>query len=96
MAWSPSQRCRLTKKYIQHGSYELSFYLGQNEDCSLGDSTSDSFEKWLQRGRGESQHTHDFGDRRIHAIKHIFFQKVSSSLMKPLLVTRNGRHHEGF
>ena len=26
------------------------FYLGQNEDCGLGDSTSDSSEKLLQSG----------------------------------------------
>jgi len=31
------------------------FYLGQNEDCSLGDSTSDSSERLLQRGSGEGQ-----------------------------------------
>ena len=94
MTWSP--RCHLIKKYIQHGSCELSFYLGKNEDCSLGDSTSDSFEKLLQRGRGESQYTCDFGERGIHTIKCMFFQKVSTSLMKHLLVIRNGRHHEGF
>ena len=28
------------------------FYLGQNEDCRLGDSTSDSSENLLQRGSG--------------------------------------------
>ena len=28
------------------------FYLGQTEDCSLGDNTSDSSEKLLQRGNG--------------------------------------------
>ena len=32
----------------------------------------------------------------IHAIKHLLFQKVSTSLMKPLLVTKNHHHHEGF
>ena len=30
----------------------VKFYLGQNEYCSLGDNTSDSSEKLLQRGRG--------------------------------------------
>ena len=34
---------------------QVKFYLGQNEDCSLGDSTSNSSEKMLQRGRGEDQ-----------------------------------------
>ena len=37
-----------------------------------------------------------FGEKKIHAIKHIFFQKVSTCLMKPLLVTRKSHHHEGF
>ena len=37
-----------------------------------------------------------FGEGGIHAIKHIFFQKVSTSLMKPLLVTGNSDYHEGF
>ena len=37
------------------------FYLGQNEDCGLGDSTSDSSEKLLHRGRGEGQDVCDFG-----------------------------------
>ena len=31
----------------------VKFYLGQNEDCNLGDSSSDSCEKLPQRGRGE-------------------------------------------
>ena len=33
---------------------------------------------------------------RLHTIKPIFFQKVSTSLVKLLLVTRNSHHHEGF
>ena len=32
----------------------------------------------------------------VHAITHIFFLKVSSALMKPLLVVRSSHHHEGF
>ena len=32
---------------------QVKLYLGQNEDCSLGDSISDSSEKLLQRGGGE-------------------------------------------
>ena len=30
----------------------IKFYLGQNEDCSPGDSTSESSERLLQRGSG--------------------------------------------
>ena len=37
------------KKY----KMQVKFYLEQNEDYSLGDSISDSFERLLQRGLGE-------------------------------------------
>ena len=59
---------------------KVAFYLGQNEDCGLGDSTSDSSEKLLQRGRVVGQYVCGFGEGGIHAIKHIFFQKISTSL----------------
>ena len=42
------------------------------------------------------QHICDVGEGGICAIKHIFFQKVSTSLVKLLRVTRNGHHNEGF
>ena len=41
------------EKKVQCESCELSFFLGQNENYSLGDSISDSSEKLLQRGWGE-------------------------------------------
>ena len=65
---------------------QVRFYLRQYEDCSLGDSTSDSSEKLLQRGRGEGQHAHDFGEGVVHAIKHLPLPKYSAShqeLMSP-------------
>ena len=34
----------------------VKFYLGQNEDCSQGDSTLDSPERLLQRGVGQGQY----------------------------------------
>ena len=49
-----------------------------------------------QEAGGESQYRHDFDEVGIHVIKHVFFQKVSTSLVKPLLVSRKSRHHEGF
>ena len=67
---------------------QIKFYVGQNEDYSLGDSTSDSSEKLLQISRAEGQHMKDFGEWEIHAIKHIFSQKVSTSLVKSLLVNK--------
>ena len=61
----------------------MKFYLGQNEDCSPGDSTSDSSEKQLRALKQWAGHSRrDFGEGRAHMIKHIFFQKVSASLVK--------------
>ena len=50
--------CRLKKRDNLRGE----FYLGQNEDYSLGDSTSDSSEKLLQRGNWEGPYICDFGE----------------------------------
>lgn len=62
----------------------------QNEGCSLGDSTSDTSEKLLQRGSGGTgQSVYDIGEGGIHAMKHTFFQKLTSSFVKLLLVMRN-------
>ena len=38
---------------------------------------------------GKGQYICDFGEGRIRAIKAIFFQEFSTSLMNPSLVTRN-------
>ena len=62
-------------------SGDLSFIWGQNEDCSPGDSTSDSSEKLLQR-RGGMASVCDFGEGGLHAVEHIFSQKDSTSLVK--------------
>ena len=44
------------------GELQVKFYLGQNEDCNLGNSTSDSSERLLHRGGrgGGGQHRCDF------------------------------------
>ena len=57
---------------IMH-NMSIKFYLGQYEDCSLGDSTSDSSAKLFQRGSGERRYICDFGEGGVHAIEHIFF-----------------------
>ena len=67
----------------------VKFYLEQNEDCSTVDSTSDSSEKLLQIGRWVHQYICDFGEGRVHVVKHIFFQKL-------LLCMKENHHHEGF
>ena len=59
----------------------VKFYLEQNEDCSPGDSPSDSSERLLLSGRG-GQYMYDCGEGGVHAMKHIFFQKVSTGLLK--------------
>ena len=46
----------------------VNFYLGQNEDYSPGDSNSDSSEKLLPRGMGESQCICPFGEGGVHAV----------------------------
>ena len=38
----------------------------------------------------------DFGKGGLRAMRHMFFQKVSASLLKRLLVTRNSCHQERF
>ena len=45
--------------------------------------------KLLQTSWGDGQYTCDFGEGGINTIKNIFFQKVSISLMKILLVMSN-------
>ena len=52
------------------------FYLGQNEDCRLGDSTSDSSENLLQRGSGRIC---DLGEEGVHAMKHLSYKRSSAS-----------------
>ena len=52
---------------------QVKLYLGQYEDCSPGDRTSDSSERLLQRGSREGKYRCDFDTEGAHAIKHIFF-----------------------
>ena len=74
----------------------VKFYLGQYEDCSLGASTSDSFENLLQRSRGEdSIYVILIKGEYMQLIMFIFYE-VSAGLMKFLRVTTNCRHHEVF
>ena len=56
------------------------FHFGQNEDCSLGNSTSDSYERLLQRHRGRKVCIYMILVKgEIHVIKYIYFHKVSAS-----------------
>ena len=67
----------------------IKFYLGQNEDYSPGDSTSDSSEKLLQRIEGEGQYMCDFREGEYMKSSTYFCRRF-------LLVTRNSCHYEGF
>ena len=75
----------------------VKFCLGQNEDCSLRDSTlADSSEKLLQRGRRGKVSIHMiFGEENICSQAHSF-PEVFYNLMKAFLFKRNSHHHEGF
>ena len=46
-------------------------------------------ETLFRRGGGEGQYIRDFGEGRIHAIKHIFSLRVSASLAKLLARNQN-------
>ena len=74
------------KKFHNCESCKLSFmqvklYLGQNEDCSLGDSTSDSSERLLQRGSG--------GRSKYKILVKGEFSALNRSTKDFLLVTRS-------
>ena len=45
---------------------------------------------------GGGQYICDFGEGGIHAIKHIFSQKVSASFMKLSALHKKRHHHAGF
>ena len=89
------QYCLLKKKKAQCESCELSF-IWVSEDCSLGGSTSDSFENLLQRGKGEDSIYVILVKREYMQSSMFIFYKVSAGLMKFLQVTRNCCHHEVF
>ena len=74
----------------------MKFYVGQNEDYSLGDSISDSSEKLLRRGRGKVSIDVISVNREYMQSGTYFLQKVLLVSGRLLLVTRSRRHHEGF
>ena len=45
-------------------------------------------ETLFRRGGGEGQYIRDFGEGRIHAIKHIFSQEFSTSFLKLCFANR--------
>ena len=69
-----------TKKDAQRESCELSFIWGETRTATW-ETASQVTQKLLQRGRGEVWVYVISVNQGIHAIKHIFFQKFSSSLV---------------
>ena len=55
----------------------VKFYLRQNEDCSMGDSTPDSSEKLLQPGSGGGRY--NFGEGGVQCNQALVLQKVFCS-----------------
>ena len=74
------------KKDVQLESFE--FYLGQNEDCSLGGSISDSSERLLQSSNGGKSIYKGLVKGEFDAMKHSFYTRI-------LLVMEIRCHHEG-
>ena len=56
----------------------VKFYWGQNEDCSPGDSTSDSSERLLQRDSGGRSIYMILAKGEFYAIKHSFYKWFSA------------------
>ena len=79
--WAKQSNVDFLKKWIMWGLW-VKFYLGQNEDYSLGDSTSDSSEKLLQKGRAERTACTWFwwrGSMQSITLFFFFLQKVSAT-----------------
>ena len=64
----------------------MKFYLGQNEDCSLGGSISDSSERLLQSGSGGRPIYKVLVKGEFNTMKYSFYKKVFFLLL--LLVMR--------
>ena len=52
------------------------FYLGQNEDCSLGGSISDSSERLLPSGSGGQTIYKVLVKGKLNTMKHSFYKRI--------------------
>ena len=64
-------------------------FIGGKMRTAAQETASQIALKLLQCSWGDGQYTCDFGEGGVNTIKNIFFQKVSISLMKILLVMSN-------
>ena len=82
------QSHRRLLKDAQRESCKL-FHLGQNEDCSLGDSPSDSSESLLQRDSAGRSICKILVKGEFDAIKPLFYKRLSAS-QEELMSSRRG------
>ena len=64
-------------------------FIGGKMRTAAQETASQIALKLLQCSWGDGQYTCDFGEGGVNTVKNIFFQKVSISLMKILLVMSN-------
>ena len=83
------------KKSTRHESCKLSFVWGKIRIVAQEIAPQIALRDCSKEAGGERSEYMIFGEGRVHATKRVFLQKVSTSLVKPLLVTRNSHHHEG-
>ena len=76
----------LTLKNVQCESCELSFIWAKMRIAIWETAPQIAVRNCPKEAGGKGQYICDFGEGRIHAMKAIFFQKFSTSLMNPSLV----------
>ena len=75
-----------TEKWCTTWELQVKFYWGQNKNCSLGDSTSDSLERLLQRDSGVRSIYKVLVKGMFNVIKFLLYKRFSASqeeLMPP-------------
>ena len=77
------------KKNCTRWELWVKFYLGQNADCSLAESISDSSEKLLQRVKGGRSIYMWFWWKGVLTVKHIFLWNISVSHKEQMSPWRN-------
>ena len=85
--WNETSHSTLADLFKKAKSTTWAFWvshLGQREDCSPGDSISDSSEKLLQRCREEGKHNVILVKGEYMQSRTYFLQKVSASHMEQL------------
>ena len=69
--WEKTKNDIMNLKKSTMWELQVKFYFGKNEECSLGDSTSNNSEKLLQRGSGGRSVCVILVKGEFNAIKHL-------------------------